>query len=338
VAALGRVRSVSTGTADRIDAERIHAELLAAAAGRMTRERWDRFLVEATQARAVERVGIGEAWARYADLPESRRLSGRELAIRGQRWGAFVDWAKGRGIGALGDVTTRDALAWWDALRGGTRTGKTCNHYRATCVSVWQGLRERLGLGACPWSAIKAAGEEDSQSGRALSAAEVAALLAVAPWPYSGAMVASLYTGLRLTDLLGLDWGAIDGEWLLITPSKTARHGVRVRIPIHPAFGAVLVRARGETGGAGLVWPGLRLQLRCDRNRRRQFEYLAELAGVGAGENLTFHCLRHTFRTRLAAAGVGQDVAMRLGGWRSAAMADHYNHDENSLRRAISAL
>ena len=109
-------------------------------------------------------------------------------------------------------------------------------------------------------------------------------------------------------------------------------------MPIHPALGAVLARARDETGGAGLVWPGLRLQLRCDRNRRRQFEYLAELAGVGVGENLTFHCLRHTFRTRLAAAGVGQDVAMRLGGWRSRDVAELYNHDEVGLRAAIAAL
>jgi len=53
---------------------------------------------------------------------------------------------------------------------------------------------------------------------------------------------------------------------------------------------------------------------------------------------VTFHCLWHTFRPRLAAAEVRQDVLMRLGGWRSEIIAELYNHDTASPRTAIDRL
>ncbi len=336
---LGRVRSVSTGTEDRIEALRIAAELAAMAAGVASRARVEKFLAECGHRRAPG-LPIGAAWEQYAQLPDTRRLSARELEVRRQRWGVWARWAAGRGLRNAGDVGAREALAFWDWLRSGERSGKTCNHYRAALGAIWEALRERWELPGNPWRAVRTAAEDDSRGGRALTAEEVARLLAVAPWPYSGAMVASLYTGLRLADLLRLDWAAVGGGWIDLRPSKTRRHGIRVRLPIHPELAGVLERARAETGGAGLVFPRLRAQLRVEGHARRQFQRLLELAGIEPepGEVLTFHCLRHTFRTRLAAAGVGQDVAMRLGGWRSAAMADHYNHDEESLRRAIAAL
>jgi len=331
---------VSTGTEDRFEALRIAAELAAMAAGVASRERVEKFLQDCGQARP-QRLALGDVWGTYASLPDVRRLSARELEVRRQRWATFARWAAGHRLAELSAVGGREATLFWDWLRSGERSGKTCNHYRAALGAIWEALRERQGLAANPWRALRTADEGDSATGRALTAEEVRRLLAVAPWPYSGAMVASLYTGLRLSDLLRLDWSMVGADgWIDLRPSKTRRHGIRVRLPIHPALGAVLHQARAETGAAGLVFPQLRSQLRVEGHARRQFQRLLELAGIQPqpGEQLTFHCLRHTFRTRLAAAGVGQDVAMRLGGWRSAAMADHYNHDEESLARAISAL
>jgi len=56
------------------------------------------------------------------------------------------------------------------------------------------------------------------------------------------------------------------------------------------------------------------------------------------GERISFHCLRHTFVTRLSEAGVAQDVRMRLAGHTNAATSNAYTHDDASARAAIEAL
>ena len=63
-------------------------------------------------------------------------------------------------------------------------------------------------------------------------------------------------------------------------------------------------------------------------------------AGIVAngGERISFHCLRHTFVTRLAEAGVAQDVRMRLAGRTEASTSDLYTHDDAAARTAIAAL
>ena len=69
--------------------------------------------------------------------------------------------------------------------------------------------------------------------------------------------------------------------------------------------------------------------------------FSAVLAKAGlSSPSFTFHSWRHTFRTRLADAGVSDDAARRLGGWTNLGMAAHYDHSKHlpELRAAISAM
>ena len=51
------------------------------------------------------------------------------------------------------------------------------------------------------------------------------------------------------------------------------------------------------------------------------------LLKAGVSGNFTFHSWRHTFRTRLAEAGVSDEIAKRLGGWTVDKTAMRYDHD-----------
>ena len=70
-----------------------------------------------------------------------------------------------------------------------------------------------------------------------------------------------------------------------------------------------------------------------------QFTELLDKAGIDREDgHVTFHCLRHTFRTRLTAAGVPAEISRKLGGWTLEATAQLYDHDVTQLRSAINAL
>jgi integrase len=58
--------------------------------------------------------------------------------------------------------------------------------------------------------------------------------------------------------------------------------------------------------------------------------FSAILRAVGLDNKLySFHSWRHTLRTRLAAAGVATETAMRICGHTTAAMSRHYDHDDH---------
>ena len=73
----------------------------------------------------------------------------------------------------------------------------------------------------------------------------------------------------------------------------------------------------------------------------KTFSQLLKDAKITKGSNkekLSFHCFRHTFVSRLAEAGVAQDVRMRLVGHTSMQNHQIYTHDDISARTAIDVL
>lgn len=51
-----------------------------------------------------------------------------------------------------------------------------------------------------------------------------------------------------------------------------------------------------------------------------------------------FHSLRHTFRSAMARAEVSHDVAVRVGGWASRGLSDHYGRSDNLVKLAHEQL
>jgi len=68
------------------------------------------------------------------------------------------------------------------------------------------------------------------------------------------------------------------------------------------------------------------------------FAAILKAAGVD-DPTITFHSWRHTFRTRLAEAGVSNDLAKRLGGWTQDATVQRYDHADKTeeIRQALES-
>jgi integrase len=216
---------------------------------------------------------------------------------------------------------------------------KTRQNIIADLSAMWEGLmRTTDSIKTNPWKLVRP-DVHDSERGQAFTAQQVTDILKAADESGHGWGLAcriALYTGLRYGDIATLDWAAVDLVKGVIhtTPNKTARHKVVVDIPIADPLRLALEQQPTREGevfsNMALYYPEPYLPFR--------FAKVLKLAKV-AGK-YTFHSFRHTFRTRLAEAGVSAEIARKLGGWTNDTMANHYDHSKRleELRAAVSKI
>ena len=277
------------------------------------------------------------------------RTSGKHLAKitldqRRQRCVNFAAWAKEHrpACETAEQVDRACCAAYADHLAESKTSGKT----RANIVNdlgvVWEGLaRIRDGVTSNPWRLVVPA-TRDSKRGKPFSVDQERAVIEAADKAGHGWGLAcriARYTGLRYGDIARLTWSRVDLDRreIALEPSKTARHGIAVRIPMTGVLYDALAAARLADPFGAKLFPELD-GLLVNRHTDYAFRLVLEAAGL-KGKGFTFHSWRHTFRTRLAEAGVSSETAKRLGGWTEDATADRYDHDTHmrELRAAVDA-
>jgi integrase len=344
----GRRRYVPTGTPDRDRALAVEALVRSAMGGNVARDKLFAAIDALMGWDAVSGVPIAGLWEVY--LQTSPEVKGHTLDLRRKLVDRFVGWADEAwpSVRCLHEVTPQMAYAFsdwlWNELGG---KGKTQNNRIGNVKAVFSAVVVRAGMESNPFSFVKKVPQVDSVHGRAFSAAEQVAIFercrVVGNEWFEVSMVA-LYSGLRLVDLAALRWGDIDfeGGFLEVIPSKTRRHGVRVRIPLHVRIADLLMDLRAGTRPARTDAPVFGVLHERYAGGQHRSGYMQEVLDAveldRADARISFHCWRHTFRTNLAAAGVSQEVAMQLGGWTDEKTAQIYNHDFSGARRAIAAL
>jgi integrase len=265
-------------------------------------------------------------------------------------------------LAALGDKTqaplesiaSADIRRWRELMLKEGRSGTTVNDSVKVVSSVFEQARRlgRIPLNPChELGAVRdaAKGERDTFTND-----QVKALVRAASGSdWEGAILAGFYTGLRLRDVAGLTWGAVDSadpkRWFLrVIASKT---GKGVAVPVHPEFRKWLEQRPHGVGNAA-VFPALAGKYTGGKSGLSgQFKRLMEKAGVigrtlrkgeGAGRttsSLSFHSLRHSFTSAMTAAGVAEEVRMLLTGHSTKKAHKVYtHHEETQVWGAISAL
>jgi integrase len=332
---VGRPRlQVSSGTADEATARAVEASLRLAHRGNVPRDRLVA-AIDNLMGHAAAGMPLAMLWDAYAASPAATRIARRSLSNRRFAWQKFAAFMASRHprIATADGVTRQMCQEFLDGL---PVAGKTVNNTHNELSGLFTAMRDRAGLAANPWADLQRR-ENQIQHGRAFTREEEPRILTACrgqhEW-YELSMVAR-WTGLRLGDCLTLRGEDIADGWIRITPSKTQRHGTRAVIPIHPALAPVLA----TLPSTGPLFP---YSLPRRDHRIIRLGYAPILAAAGVTDTtegrVSFHSWRHTFRTRLAEAGVSNDVARKLGGWTTDVAERVYDHDLTQLQRAIAAM
>ncbi len=130
----------------------------------------------------------------------------------------------------------------------------------------------------------------------------------------------ALNTGMRLGEMYALNWENIslkqrivtvplskNGEFRYVPLNGIARAALDALRNRGKAFGPVFLNSRGERLTSPRYW----------------FEPAVETAGI---QDFPWHCLRHTFASRLVMAGVDLKTAQELMGHKSIQMTCRYAH------------
>lgn len=145
-----------------------------------------------------------------------------------------------------------------------------------------------------------------------------------------------LNTGLSQEELLSLKWPGIDlsGQTLSTTRSKTLKART---IPLNSVALSVLKRRAAERGSSEYVFFNSAGNKHDAGKLKRVFKKVVDGAGI---KDFTFHCLRHTFATRLCQAGVDIYTVSKLMGHEDVATTARYyaHHCVDSLRRGVEVL
>ena len=130
----------------------------------------------------------------------------------------------------------------------------------------------------------------------------------------------ALNTGLRLSELYGLTWENVNAPRRVLTVPRS-KNGETRHVPLNSAALAALttLRTRGDGTGAVIRNP----QGQSLAGPRYWFEPIVRRAKIRA---FSWHCLRHTFASRLVMAGVDLRTVQELLGHKSIAMTVRYSH------------
>ena len=246
-------------------------------------------------------------------------------------------------------ISQRDVRAFRDSLSAGGRAPSTVNLAVRKTLSVPFAAAHRLGyIPHNPVAAVESLKDSERKEREVFTPKQLQALVNKAEGDWKGAILCGYFTGLRLRDVAELTWQAIDFKagTLNVRARKT---GTILMLPLHPEFEAWL---KAQTRGIGNapVFPELAGKGTGGRHGLSgRFKAIMERArivagigrdGIGAGRQtatLSFHCLRHSFVSALANAGVATDLRQRLAGHADAKSHARYTHHEIENMRAAMA-
>jgi site-specific recombinase XerD len=130
----------------------------------------------------------------------------------------------------------------------------------------------------------------------------------------------ALNTGMRQGEQYNLTWENVDLERRLVTIPRS-KHGEIRYVELNDAAVAALLQAHAQGNGSDNLF------LNCYGQKlskpREWFEASVKKAGI---HRFTWHCLRHTFASRLIMAGVDLRTVQELMGHKTIQMTCRYAH------------
>ena len=154
--------------------------------------------------------------------------------------------------------------------------------------------------------------------------------------PWVDTVLILIYTGMRISEMLGLTRFNVNLEQQVITGGVKTDAGKDRVIPIHPKI-LKYFKQRYDQAGAALVCDDQGRPLTAKRYREKMYYPALEACGI---RQLTPHKCRHTFCSLLAERGADTLNIQKLAGHADYAFtANEYSHPEiEALRREIAKI
>jgi excisionase family DNA binding protein len=175
---------------------------------------------------------------------------------------------------------------------------------------------------------IKFFPEKDNRKERILAPDEERLLLESSYPTLRSIITVALHSGMRLGEILGLRWNQVDLKSGMIRVERTKSGRTRL-IEANTPLLRELTRLRSLDGKSPYVFPNPETGKPL-RTVKTAFVAACRRAGI---VGLRFHDLRHTFASRLNAAGVDPITIMELLGHSSLKMTERYTHTTKEQRR-----
>jgi integrase len=228
-------------------------------------------------------------------------------------------------------------------VKKGGRKGSTINLALSSLRRVMESAVAQKLATHNPAKQCRLVSESDSIERAPFTVEEIRAMLdhSETSDEWRGAIIIASHTGLRIGDVVKLSTKNVDGNRLVVVPTKTIRLKKVVKaitVPMTPAC----IKWIGERKGD--FFPKLKKQSKPTTSM--QFGAIMKKAGVakmielagGIKASRSFHSSRHTFASLLAEANVSEEVRQKMTGHESSKMHQRYTHHDKALDRAIETL
>jgi integrase len=317
----GKAEDISLRTPDRQVAERKRTEFVA------EKEREAAGIIPPKSLRDAAQKRLSE---HLQDLLADLAAQGKGEKYRANiehRGGALI---QGCGWKAAKDVTADSFQTW---RKSQSLSAKTLNDYLEAARRLFNWMEKHGRLVGNPLRSVEKVGTQgrETRHRRAFTDDEMKRLLHAVPDDRKAIYLLAVYTGLRRSELSALRWGDVAlnavQPFVSVRASTTKNHK-SASLRLHDDAVVALRAIKRETAGDGdTVFSRFP---RIERFRRDLVK--AGIVYVDTqGRFADFHCLRKTFCTNLARAGVPRRTAMSLMRHSDGKLTDNIYTDENQL-------
>ena len=183
-------------------------------------------------------------------------------------------------------------------------------------------------LDSNPAKKVKLFSETENLRERILSFDDEEALIGVASGHLRSMIIVGLNTGMRRNEILKLKWEQVDFVMMLVKVENTKSGKPRI-IPVNRRLFIELDGLKRKNGISSFVFLNPKTGLPFT-DVKKAFHSAVKQAKIGS---LRFHDLRHTFASRLVAAGVDLITVKELLGHHSVRVTERYTHSQPAQKR-----
>jgi integrase len=275
---------------------------------------------------------LADAVEAYERSPRFLKLGNQYVRKAHLRW-----WVEHYGTLPLSRLTPDRLAEGRDLLRAEGKAPATCNRYLAALSACLNRTVRELGwIATNPVQRVDRFTEDNARD-RTLTDAELQRLLnACRSDDLRDLILLGRYTAARRSELTGLRKADVDVKRRLVSFRDTKNGDTRGVALAGPALEVMQRRVAARKLGTDLLFPR-----KADPSKPADFResFVNAVKRAGLGDDVVFHCLRHTALTRLAESGATLSELQQIAGHRTLAMVSRYKHlTEDSTRGVMERM